>query len=205
LPFLPRGPAAARESPAVTGVKFFTCMSGGGGVDCSIADRTRPLQFDAGWKVDAVLYGNFAMSGEQEGSPICCLCGFIAEFDDWNSFDHQWRALLAGCNCDFDAVACLHGTGNFQSRHALLAGLSELLVNPALVPMGAFVIREHLSGLSSTARAVLAAEGIALPLDVILHDLTGRIVRLAHEESEKSVCLWPWSRRPRLNSTARFL
>lgn len=137
-----------------------------------------------------MLYGYFALSGAQEESAICCLCGFIAEADDWISVDHAWRALFANLNSDFDATACLHGTGAFQSwdiarRHNLLTDLAEVLGRPILIPMGAFVVRDHFSGLSPVNRAILAAEGIASPLDVIFHELTERVIRRAHQESEK--------------------
>jgi hypothetical protein len=137
-----------------------------------------------------VLYGNFAVSGDQKESETCCLCGFIAEADDWNSVDHAWRALFANLNSNFDATACLHGTGVFQSwdiarRHTFLADLAEVLARPVLLPMGAFVVRDHFSRLSPADRAILAAEGIASPLDVIFNDLTERVIRRAHQESEK--------------------
>lgn len=137
-----------------------------------------------------MLYGHFAVSGDHEESAICCLCGLIAEADDWNSFDHAWRALLANPSIDFDAVACLRGTGIFQfwdirRRHALLADLSAVLAGFALAPIGVFVVREHFSGLSSSDRAILATEGIETPLDLIFHNLTERVIRRVHEESEK--------------------
>jgi hypothetical protein len=145
---------------------------------------------DLDHKVTAMLYGYFALSGDQQESGICCLCGFIAEADDWNSVDHAWRSLFANFSCDFDATACLHGTGICESwdtprRHTLLADLAEVLARPVLLPMGAFVVRDHFSGLSPADRAILGAEGITSPLDVIFHDLTERVIRRAHQESEK--------------------
>ena len=62
-----------------------------------------------------MLYGYFALSGEQEESAICCLGGFIAEADDWNEFDHAWKASLSDSANGFDATACFQGTGAFQS------------------------------------------------------------------------------------------
>lgn len=137
-----------------------------------------------------MLYGNFAVSGDQEESGICCLCGFIAEADDWISVDHAWKALFENFSSDFDATACLHGTGIFQSwdiprRHALLVDLSKVLARPVLLPMGAFVVRDHFSELSPADHVILAAEGIASSLDVIFQDLTERVIRRAHQESEK--------------------
>jgi hypothetical protein len=137
-----------------------------------------------------VLYGYLTVSGDQEDSGICCLCGFIAEADAWDSVDHIWRALLAGSNGSFDAIACLHGTSIYQSwdiprRYALLAELSATLTRSTLVPVGAFAIREHFSRLSSPERAVLAAEGVDSPLDLIFYDLIERIICRVHEESEK--------------------
>lgn len=137
-----------------------------------------------------MLYGYFALSGGHEESAICCLAGFIAEFDDWNEFDHAWRDLLADSGNGFDAAACLHGTGAFQSwhvrrRHAMVTGLSEVLARFALVPAGTFVVREHFSRLSSADRAILSAEGIESPLDLIFYDWTERIICQVHEQSEK--------------------
>jgi hypothetical protein len=137
-----------------------------------------------------VLYGYLAVSGDQEDSAICSLCGFIAEADAWDSVDHAWRALLADSSGSFDAIACLHGTSFYQSwdvlrRHALLAKLSEILARSTLVPVGTFVIREHFSRLSSPDRAVLTAEGVDSPLDLIFCDLTERMIYRAYEESEK--------------------
>lgn len=137
-----------------------------------------------------MLYGNFAVSGDQEESAICCFCGFIAETDDWNSFDRAWRALLAESSLGFDGIACLRGTGIFQSwdilrRHDLLADLAGVLIHSALVPVGAFVVREHLRGLSSIDRAILAAEGVESPLDLVFYILTERIIGRVHAESEK--------------------
>ncbi len=137
-----------------------------------------------------MLYGYFAVSGDKEQSAICCLCGFIAEADDWTSFDHAWRTLLVNSGGGFEPTACLWGTDIFQSwdilrRHALLADLSEVLAGSALAPIGAFVVRAHFSGLSSTDHAALAAEGIQSPLDVIFYDSMERIISHVHAESEK--------------------
>lgn len=137
-----------------------------------------------------MLYGHFAVSGDQEESAICCLCGYIAEADDWDRFDHEWTARAPNSSGGVDATDCLYGTGFFQSwdllrRNVLLAELSAVLAGSALVPMGALVIREHFSGLSSSDRALLAAEGIESPLDLIFYDLMERIIRRVHDESEK--------------------
>jgi hypothetical protein len=136
-----------------------------------------------------VLYGNFAVCGDQEESPICCLCGFIAEADDWNGFDHEWNALLANSGSNFDAVACLLDRDTFSSsdisRQKLLADLSEVLAHSALMPLGAFAVREDFARLSSTDSAVLAAEGIESPLDVVFYGLVEQTIRRVHEESEK--------------------
>jgi hypothetical protein len=138
----------------------------------------------------AVLYGHFAVSGAQEESAICCLCGYIAEADDWDRVDHIWTPLPANSSGSVDATDCLYGTGFFQlgdllRRHVLLAELSAVLAGSALVPMGALVIRKHFTGLSSSDRALLAAEGIDTPLDLIFYDLIERIIRRVHDESEK--------------------
>jgi hypothetical protein len=84
----------------------------------------------------------------------------------------------------------LCGKDIFQSwdiprRHALLADLSGVLARSALIPMGAFTVCEHFSGLSSTDHAVLMSEGIESPLDLVFYDLTERLIRRVHEESEK--------------------
>ena len=149
-----------------------------------------PLAIDFDTRLTAVLYGNFAVSGDQDESPICCFCGFIAEADDWNSFDHAWRTSLADSNDGFDALACLRGTDMFQSwdirrRYDLLEDLAGVLVRFPLAPLGAFVVREHFLGLSSTDRAILAAEGVESPLDLVFYILTERIIDRVHEESEK--------------------
>jgi hypothetical protein len=138
----------------------------------------------------AVLYGYLTVSGDQEDSAICCLCGFIAEADAWDNVDRVWRALLSESGGSFDAIACLHGTGAYQSwdilrRHALLAELSATLTRSTLVPVGAFVVREHFSRLSSPDHAVLTTEGVDSPLDLIFYDLIERTICRAHEESEK--------------------
>jgi hypothetical protein len=138
----------------------------------------------------AVLYGNFALCGNRQEPAICCLSGFIAEADDWDSFDCGWRALLAKISSDLDATACLHGTGIFQSWHVsrrqeLLRDLSDVLVRSGLAPAGTFVYRDHFSELSLTQRTILLAEGITTPLDVILYDFTEQLIRKAHHESEK--------------------
>jgi hypothetical protein len=140
--------------------------------------------------VIAVLYGYFALSGDQEESAICCLGGLIAEADEWIEFDHAWKASLSGSATGFDATACLHGTGAFQSwdirrRHAMMAGLSEVLARSVLVPLGTFVVREHFSHLSSADRAILSAEGIESPLDLLFYDWTERVICRVHEQSEK--------------------
>ena len=158
-----------------------------------MAGVLHPCQTSAdhtGYKATAVLYGNFARCGNQQEPVICCLCGFIAEADNWDNFDHEWRALLTKVSSDLDATACLHGTGIFQSwdisdRHALLEDLSEVLIHSALAPIGTFVYLEHFSKLSSTERTILAAEGITTPLDVMFYDFTERLIRIAHHESEK--------------------
>ncbi len=137
-----------------------------------------------------MLYGYLSVSGDQEDSAICSLCGFIAEADAWDSVDHAWRALLADSSGSFDVIACLHNTSVYQSwdslrRHALLAKLSATLARSTLVPVGSFVIREHFSRLLSSDRAVLAAEGVDSSLDLIFCDLTERMICRIHEESEK--------------------
>ena len=137
-----------------------------------------------------MLYGYFALSGDQEESEICCLGGFIAEADDWNEFDHAWKALLPDPSIGFDATACFHGTGAFQSwdisrRHAMLAALSQVLARSALVPVGTSVVRKHFSCLSSADRVICSAEGIESPLDLIFYDWTERIICRVHEQSEK--------------------
>lgn len=137
-----------------------------------------------------MLYGYFALSGDQESSEICCLDGFIAEADDWNQFNHAWNASLPAPATGFDATACLHGTGAFQSwdirrRHAMVAGLSEVLARSALVSVGTFVVRKHFSSLSSADRKILSAEGIESLLDLIFYDWTERIIFRVHEQSEK--------------------
>jgi hypothetical protein len=139
--------------------------------------------------VTAVLYGYFALSGDQEESAICSLGGFIAEADDWNDFDNAWEALLAGSS-SFNIAECLHGTGAFHSwdirrRHAIVAGFSEVLARSALVPVGTFAVREHFARLTSRERAILSAEGIESLLDLIFYNWTERIVCRAHEQSEK--------------------
>lgn len=136
-----------------------------------------------------MLYGYFAVGG-LEDSQGCCLCGFIAEADDWNRCDHAWRAVLAHFGAGFDAAACFAGTGIFQRwdisrRQAFLESLSEVLTGPALVPLGSFVVGGEFSRLSSADRAILSAEGIERPFDLIVYDLTQRIICRVHEESEK--------------------
>ena len=148
------------------------------------------LQNDRDHKVTAVLYGYFALSGDQEESAICCIAGFVAEADDWNEFDHAWKAALSGLAIGFDASACLHGTGVFQSwdiqrRHAMVVALSQVLARFALVPVGTLVVRKHFARLSSADRAILSAEGIESPLDLIFYDWTERIICRVHEQSEK--------------------
>lgn len=147
-----------------------------------------------------MLYANFAVCGDQEESAICCLCGFIAEADDWNSFGHAWNALLANSPSSVDATDCLLSTEIAYSqdifhRQGFLADLSETLARSALLPLGAFVIRKDFSRLSLADRAVLAAEGIENPLDVVFYDLVEQMIRRVHEESEK-VSLLMSSRGP---------
>lgn len=137
-----------------------------------------------------MLYGYLAVSGDQEQSASCCLCGYIAEADDWTSFDHAWKKLLVDSGDGFEPAACLYGTDVFQSwdifrRQALLADLSGVIACSALSPIGAFVVRDHFSGLSSDDRAALAAEGIQSPLDVIFYDSMEQIINQVHAESEK--------------------
>jgi hypothetical protein len=148
------------------------------------------LQNDRDYKVIAVLYGYFALSGDQEESAICCIAGFVAEADDWNEFDHAWKAALSGSVSGFDASACFHGTGAFKSwdiqrRHAMMAALSQVLARFALVPVGTLVVRKHFACLSSADRAILSAEGIESPLDLLFYDWTERIICRVHEQSEK--------------------
>ena len=137
-----------------------------------------------------MLYGYFALSGDQGESAICCLDGFIAEADDWNEFDHAWNSSLPDPVVGFDATTCFDGSGAFQSwdirrRYAVVAGFSEVLARSALVPVGTFVVRKHFSSLSSADRAILSAEGIESPLDLIFYDWTERIIFRVHEQSEK--------------------
>jgi hypothetical protein len=129
------------------------------------------------------------MNGDLGDSPICSLCGFVAEADAWDSVDHAWRTLLAESG-SFDAIACLHGTSIYQSwkilrRHALLSELSGTLARSDLVPVGAFVIQQEFWRLSPPDRAVLAAEDVTSPLDLVFSNLTERMICLAHEKSEK--------------------
>ena len=153
-------------------------------------DQPTALQNDCDDKVIAVLYGYFALTGDQEESEICCLAGLIAEADEWNEFDHAWKASLSGSTIGFDVTACLHGAGAFQSwdirqRHAMMASLSEVLARFALVPVGTFVVREHFSRLSFADRAILSTEGIESLLDLLFYDWTERIICRVHEQSEK--------------------
>jgi len=141
-------------------------------------------------RLKAMLYGYFAVSGDQEQSASCCLCGYIAEADDWASFDQAWKKLLVDSGNGFEPAACLYGTDVLQSgdivrRQALLADLSGVIACSALSPIGAFVVRDHFSGLSSDDRALLAAEDIQSPLDVIFYDSMEQIINHVHEESEK--------------------
>jgi hypothetical protein len=141
-------------------------------------------------RLKAMLYGYFAVSGDQEQSAICCLCGYIAEADDWTSFDHAWKKLLVHAGHGFEPAACLYGTDIFQSwdicrRQALLANLSGVIGGSALSPIGAFVVHHHFLGLSSDDRAVLAAEGVQSPLDVLFYDSMEQIINHVHAESEK--------------------
>jgi hypothetical protein len=137
-----------------------------------------------------MLYGYFAVSGDQEQSASCCLCGYIAEADDWTSFDHAWKKLLVDSGEDSEPAACLHGADVFQRGdtvrcQALLADLSGVITCSALSPIGAFVVRDHFSGLSPDDRAVLMAEDIQSPLDVIFYDSMEQIINHVHAESEK--------------------
>jgi hypothetical protein len=148
------------------------------------------LQNNRDYKVIAVLYGYFALSGDQEKSAICCIAGFVAEADDWNEFDHAWKAALSGSVSGFDASACFHGTGAFkfwdiQRRHAMVVALSEVLARFALVPVGTLVVRKHFARLSSADRATLSTEGIESPLNLLFYDWTERIICRVHEQSEK--------------------
>jgi hypothetical protein len=148
------------------------------------------LHNDRDYKVTAVLYGYFAVSGDQKESEICCLGGFIAEADDWNEFEQAWKASIPDAAIGFDATACFHGTGAFQSwnirrRHAMLAALSQVLASSALVPLGTFVVRKHFARLSSADRAILSAEGIESLLDLVFYDWTEQIICRVHEQSEK--------------------
>lgn len=141
-------------------------------------------------RLATVLYGYFAVIGDEEQSQICCLCGFIAEADDWGNFDHAYGAFLSEASGGFDAAACLCGTGIYETwspsrRQALLARISSILARSDLAPIGAVIAREHFSGLSPIDRSVLAAEGIGNPLDLMFYDLTERMLSRIHEESEK--------------------
>ena len=137
-----------------------------------------------------MLYGHFAVCGDEQRSPICCVCGLIAEADDWDRFDRAWRAALPDSGTGFRILDCFHGTGAFQSwdfshRIGLLERLSEVLTHSGAVPMGAVVVREDFSRLLSAEHAILAGENIESPLDLIFYDLTERIIHRVHEESEK--------------------
>jgi hypothetical protein len=139
----------------------------------------------------AVLYGHFAVSGGLDNSAGCCLCGFIAEADDCDRFDYAWRAVLADFSAGIEVAHSFSGTGAFQlwdipRRRAFLESLSEVLTGCALVPLGAFVVREHFSQLSSADRAILAAEGIDSPLDLTFYDLTERIILLFNQEPQSA-------------------
>lgn len=138
----------------------------------------------------AVLYGYFAVRGDEQESPICCICGLIAEADDWDRLDRAWRAVLPDSGAGFRVSNCFHGRDVFQSwnlshRVGLLERLSEVLTRSGAVPMGAFVVRKDFSRLSSADRTILAGENIESPLDLIFYDLIERILHRIHEESEK--------------------
>lgn len=97
-----------------------------------------------------MLYGHFAVSGDQEDSQICCLCRFVAEADDLEKFDHAWKAVLLKYSTGFEGAACFCDVGIFQSwdisrRRSLLMKLSEVVTRCALVPLRAFAVREHFS------------------------------------------------------------
>lgn len=137
-----------------------------------------------------MLYGYLTVTGNQEGSEVCCLCGFVAEAEAWDSVERAWQALLAGIGGSFDAVACLHGTGPYQSwevshRRVILEALSNALTHSALLPVGSFVIQRDFWQLPSDARAALMAEDIDSPLDLVFSRLIERMICLVHEQSEK--------------------
>lgn len=137
-----------------------------------------------------MLYGYFAVRGDEQRSPVCCICGLIAEADAWDRFDRAWRAALPDSGAGFRVSNCFHGRDVFQSwnlsqRARLLERLSEVLTRSDAVPMGAFVVGEDFSRLSPTDRAILAGENIESPLDLMFYDLIERIIHRVHEESEK--------------------
>jgi hypothetical protein len=140
--------------------------------------------------VAAVLYGYFAVSGDQQESTVCSLCGFIAEADDWARFDLAWKVALADVRTGFQVSECFHGTGPFQCwdlprRHALLANLAEALAGSSAVSMGALVVREHFLHLPPADHAILATQGIKTPLDLLFFDWMEQIIFRVHEQSEK--------------------
>jgi hypothetical protein len=135
-----------------------------------------------------VLYGYFAISGNQE-MPACCICGFIAEAENCESFDRDWKLTAKESNL-LDTIACLHCTDNFKFSdifrlRTLLADLAEVLTRSSLVPMGVIAMREDFFQLSYEDRAVLAGEGIEDLLNLVFYVWTDQIICRAHEQSEK--------------------
>lgn len=153
------------------------------------------LQFvhgsSSGKRRTAMLFSYNDDTGTHAGAKVIALCGFLADADDWEKLDAQWRAVMDKPEWPsrikaFHTVDCVAKAEEFHDwsypqRFTMFGDLVSAIVASPMRAIGAAVITDHFDALSADDRDLLKAEKMGTPLDFLFHLLMQQIVHRSYE------------------------
>lgn len=132
-------------------------------------------------------------SGTHDNSKIICLCGFLADADDWSKLDDDWQNVIHKPEWPsiiraFHTVDCVAGGGEFRGwtypqRLAIYGDLVNVIISSPLQAIGAAVIVDAFDAISIEDRELFKKDKSATPLEFVFHLLMQQIIRKGAELS----------------------
>jgi hypothetical protein len=130
-------------------------------------------------------------SGTHCDARVVCMCGFLADADEWSKLDEAWQTILDKPSWPsriraFHTVDCVHeekefASWNYAHRLALFGELVDVIMASPVRAIGAAVIAPDFDSLSESDRALLRADKSNTALEFTVRYLMEQIVKRGYE------------------------
>jgi hypothetical protein len=137
-------------------------------------------------KVLAVIVGYFDDSNTHRGAKILSLCGFLADYRQWEDFEMEWKKILDKTDwpnrpSEFHAYDIVHHCGEFErwnlaQRLAFYGDMTGLLAECNLLALGSLCVTEAYENRSDEEKALLAKGGLFGPIDFVFQYLVSEAI-----------------------------